>query len=109
MPCSRARSMIRCESASSVSGPKFIVPSTSRETCRPLRPRWVYSMASTLCPPRVGGAASLPACPGLRPQPAVPPATSQPLDDPVDAGDQRGHVVGVDRDERPDPDAVVAG
>src|SRR4051812_26275872 len=47
MPCSRARSMIRCESGSSVCGPKFIVPRTRRDTDRPLRPRWVYSMPRT--------------------------------------------------------------
>src|SRR3712207_3828004 len=36
--------MMACESASSVFQPKFMVPRQSRETCRPLRPRCVYSM-----------------------------------------------------------------
>src|SRR4051794_8967739 len=44
MPLSMARSMIRCESGSSVSGPKFMVPSTRRDTRKPVRPRWVYSI-----------------------------------------------------------------
>src|SRR3954452_9898157 len=48
MPFSMARSMMRCASGSSVTGPKFIVPRTSRETDRPLRPRCVYSMAPNL-------------------------------------------------------------
>src|SRR5215210_1344162 len=36
--------MISWESASSVFQPKFMVPRQRRETDRPLRPRWVYSM-----------------------------------------------------------------
>src|SRR3954469_18727289 len=44
MPSASARSMISCESASSVFQPKFMVPRHRRETDRPLRPRWVYSM-----------------------------------------------------------------
>src|SRR6185503_4963707 len=37
--------MILCESVSSVSGPKFMVPRQSRLTLRPVRPNRVYSMA----------------------------------------------------------------
>src|SRR5687768_9346517 len=46
MPSACARSMIACESASSVFQPKFIVPRQRRETDRPLRPRCVYSMGN---------------------------------------------------------------
>src|SRR3954454_3359376 len=46
MPSASARSMISCESASSVFQPKFMVPRHRRETERPLRPRWVYSMGT---------------------------------------------------------------
>src|SRR5690348_8892731 len=48
MPCSRARSMMLWLSSTSVTGPKFIVPRHSRLTERPVRPRCVYSMASSL-------------------------------------------------------------
>src|ERR1700679_2709663 len=44
MPCSCAASMIACESASLVNGPKFIVPRQRRDTDRPERPRWVNCM-----------------------------------------------------------------
>ncbi|GLY52743.1 hypothetical protein Lesp01_63990 [Lentzea sp. NBRC 102530] len=40
--------MIAWLSSSVVSGPKFIVPRHRRETDRPLRPRFVYSMVPTL-------------------------------------------------------------
>src|SRR6266498_5850576 len=39
--------MIVCESASDVSGPKFIVPKHSRLTDRPVRPRWVNCTGSS--------------------------------------------------------------
>src|SRR6266498_2746968 len=42
MPSSSARSMIAWESASEVSGPKFIVPRQSRLTRSPVRPRCAY-------------------------------------------------------------------
>src|ERR1017187_10064525 len=47
-PRSRALSMMVNEVASSVSGPKFIVPRQRRLTRRPVRPRWVYSIWATL-------------------------------------------------------------
>src|ERR1044072_9246453 len=50
MPCSCALSMIAKLSSSDVSGPKFMVPSTRRDTDRPLRPRCVYSMIANLRP-----------------------------------------------------------
>src|SRR4051794_3783165 len=42
--------MMRCESSSLVSGPKFMVPSTSRETIRPVLPRWVRFMFRDITP-----------------------------------------------------------
>ena len=47
MPCSRAASMMAWESASSVCGPKFIVPRHSRLTFKPVRPRYVYSIVDS--------------------------------------------------------------
>src|SRR6478735_5710393 len=44
MPAAWAESMMLWASASSVCGPKFMVPRQRRETFRPERPRWVYCM-----------------------------------------------------------------
>lgn len=46
MPASSAASMIAWLSASSVCGPKFMVPRTSRLTLSPVRPSCVYFMAA---------------------------------------------------------------
>src|SRR4029450_10614060 len=46
MPSSRARSMMRWESVSEVSGPKFMVPRQIRLTRSPVRPRWAYCMGA---------------------------------------------------------------
>src|SRR5579872_5957843 len=46
IPASTARSMIACDSFSSVCGPKFIVPRHRRLTLRPVRPSRVISMAA---------------------------------------------------------------
>ena len=46
MPASSAASMIAWLSASSVCGPKFIVPRTSRLTLSPVRPSCVYFMTT---------------------------------------------------------------
>src|SRR5215831_16884551 len=43
-PASRARSMILCESASVVNGPKFMVPRHRRLTFSPVRPSCAYCM-----------------------------------------------------------------
>src|SRR5947208_9191381 len=48
MPSSNALSIIAKLSVSLVWGPKFIVPRHSRLTCKPVRPRWVYSTAVLL-------------------------------------------------------------
>src|SRR5438309_3016276 len=48
MPASMARSMSVKLSGSLVCGPKFIVPRQSGLTSRPVRPRWRYSMTTTL-------------------------------------------------------------
>jgi hypothetical protein len=40
--------MIAWLSCSDVSGPKFMVPSTNRDTDSPLRPSWAYSMSSSV-------------------------------------------------------------
>jgi hypothetical protein len=48
MPCSSASSMIEKAAASSVTQPKFIVPSARRLTLRPERPRCVYSIEFSL-------------------------------------------------------------
>lgn len=54
-PCSRAPSRIAKESFSEVCGPKFMVPSTRRETVAPVRPSWEYCIADPSS--RVGGVA----------------------------------------------------
>src|SRR5438309_2257707 len=51
--------MMRCESSSLVSGPKFMVPRTSRETMRPVRPRCVRFMFRDITP----SACAVPATP----------------------------------------------
>src|SRR4051794_41848135 len=50
MPCSWAVSMMPCATDSSVCGPKFMVPRQRREPVRPVRPRWVNSIAPILSP-----------------------------------------------------------
>src|SRR5215471_10953897 len=50
IPYATAESMIVCDSASGVSGPKFIVPRQSRLTTRPRWPTCVYSIAGSLRP-----------------------------------------------------------
>src|SRR5438067_178987 len=81
MPCSCARSRMRCASSTSVTGPKFIVPRQNRLTDRPLRPRCTYSMATS---------------------------SPETVDDVVDAGSERFDVVGIDGGKRCDAQLVAA-
>src|SRR5262245_27103253 len=66
MPSSTARSMIRSEVASSVCGPKFMVPRQMRLTVRPVAPRCVYFIVSILWSRQEGGSEGAPLGAGER-------------------------------------------